>query len=412
MRHGRTWRIGGWAAALLVALALAGCTSNGDDDVSTPTVAADATPAAATAPARTPDAATTADAALAAAETAPGPYDVGVTTLELVDTSRPTEAHGDVPQSDERALTTEVWYPAIADPAKPDGRDAAVDASGGPYPLIVFAHGLTSSRLFSPDYTRHLASHGYVVAAPDFPLTKIGTEGGFVLADLPNQAGDVSFVIDSMLRFNDEAGDLLHGSIDGEHIGLTGHSLGAFTTLIAVYGLYGAERDERIDAALSISGSACFYDEGDVGDVSTPIMLLSGSEDLIVPRAGSRKAYDQAHTPRYWVEVRGANHVRFSFADIDDSVVAGSVRRSVGADESVATPVPGNDPQSCLGNPDPLGAPPLSLDAQHEALNLYATPFFDAYLRDDAAAQAFLTDALPALSRDVASYEYDLGSGD
>jgi hypothetical protein len=109
------------------------------------------------------------------------------------------------------------------------------------------------------------------------------------------------------------------------------------------------------------------------------------------------------------VEVRGANHVRFSFADIDDSVVAGSVRRSVGADESVATPAPGNDPQSCLGNPDPLGAPPLSVDKQHDALNLYATPFFDAYLKDDGAAKAFLTDALPSLSGDVASYEYDLG---
>ena len=410
MARAWTWRIGGWAAALVIALSLAACSSNGDGGGTDETPTAVASPAASAT--EQPTAAATVDARLADRETAPGPYAVGVTTLQLVDTSRSTEAHGDVPQSNERVLPTEVWYPAVADPAKPDGRDAAVDASGGPFPLIVFAHGLTSSRLFSPDYTRHLASHGYVVAAPDFPLTKIGTEGGFVLRDLPNQAGDVSFVIDSMLRFNDEDGNPLRGSIDGEHIGLTGHSLGAFTTLITIYGLYGAQRDDRIDAALSISGTACFYDAGDVGDVSTPLMLLHGSEDLIVPRAGSRKAYEQANAPRYWVEVRGANHVRFSFADIDDSVVAGSVRRSVGADESVATPVAGSDPQNCLGNADPLGAPPLSVDKQHDALNLYATPFFDAYLKDDADAKSFLTDGLPSLSGDTASYEYDLGSGD
>jgi predicted dienelactone hydrolase len=410
MARGWTWRIGGWAAALVIALSLVACSSNGDDSGAGDTPAAVASPAA-SATIEQPAPSATADPALAARETAPGPYDVSVTTLELVDTSRPTAAHGDVPESNERVLTTEVWYPAVADPAKPDGRDAAVDTSGGPYPLIVFAHGLTSSRLFSPDYTQHLASHGYVVAAPDFPLTKIGTPGGFVLRDLPNQAGDVSFVIDSMLRFNDEDGNLLRGSIDPEHIGLTGHSLGAFTTLITIYGLYGAERDDRIDAALSISGSACFYDEGDVGDVSTPLMVLHGSEDLIVPRSGSRKAYDQAHAPRYWVEVRGANHVRFSFADIDDSVVVGGVRRSVGADESVATPEPGTGVQSCLGNPDPLGAPAISIDEQHDALNLYATPFFDAYLKDDGDAKSFLTDALPSLSGGIASYEYDLGAG-
>jgi predicted dienelactone hydrolase len=417
MSWARNWRLGGWAAALIVAGALVACSSGGNDGPRTATPPAGTTvnaggptPAPSASASGTPSGDPTVDPV--ARETDPGTYAVGVTTLQLVDTSRPTEAHGDVPESNERVLPTEVWYPSIADPAKPDGRDARVNASGGPYPLIIFAHGITSSRLFSPDYTRHLASHGYVVAAPDFPLTKIGTPGGVVLRDLPNQAGDVSFVIDSMLEFNDTDGNMLSGAIDAEHIGLTGHSLGAFTTLITIYGLYGAERDDRIDAALSISGSACFYDRQDVGDVSLPTMFLTGSEDLIVPRAGNRKAYEQANAPRYFVELRGANHVRFSLADIDDAVVVGGVRNIIRGDDSVATPEASEGVDSCLGNADPLGAPPLSLDEQHEELRLYATPFFDAYLKDDDDAKAFLTDGLAALSRELASYEYDLAAGD
>jgi len=337
--------------------------------------------------------------------TEPGPYTVGVTTYELVDTSRPTAASGDVPGTDERRLTTEVWYPAIADPAKPDGRDLAVYAGGGPYPLIVFAHGLSASRLFYPEYTRHLASHGYVVAAPDFPLTRIGTPGGTRFLDTVNQAGDVSYVIDRMLGFNETSGHPLQGAIDGEKIGLTGHSGGGFTTLLTVYGVYGARRDERIDAAVSISGSGCFYSAEDVSDVSVPMMFLTGSEDLIVPRRGNRAAYDRAQPPRYWVEVRGANHVRFSFADIDDALVTDGLPALVGATDAGSGGALTDDANNCFGEADPAGEPPITLAEQQRALRLYATPFFDAYLRDDAAALQFLQGTLPDLPD--AAYEFD-----
>ncbi|MEX2225155.1 MAG: alpha/beta fold hydrolase [Dehalococcoidia bacterium] len=340
--------------------------------------------------------------------TAPGPYAVGVATYELVDTTRPTSASGDVPGTDERRLPTEVWYPAVADAAKPDGRELLVDESGAPYPLIIFAHGLSSSRLFSPDYTRHLASHGYVVAAPDFPLTRIGTPGGVRFMDVVNQPGDVSYVVDTMLSFNETQGHLLQGAVDGERIALTGHSLGGFTALIGLYEVYGVERDERIDAGLTISASGCVYDENTETDVAIPMMFLTGSEDLIVPRAGNRRAYDLAAAPRYWVEVRGANHVRFSFADIDDAVVAQGVLNLTGRGGD-ATPGDGqgvdDGDRACGDAANPLGAPKLTLEEQNRELRLYATPFFDAYLRDDEASLRFLQETLPSL--EGAAYEFE-----
>ncbi|HZP56393.1 MAG TPA: dienelactone hydrolase family protein [Dehalococcoidia bacterium] len=382
----------------VLALALAACSGGG---------AKDATP---TAPApRVPPAASW------EAATQPGPFAVGVTTVEVVDTSRPTAANGSFPGSPERRMKVEVWYPAVPDASRADGRDLTLDASDAPYPLIVFAHGFTASRVQSTTYTRHLASHGYVVAAPDFPLTSGGAPGGPRIADLVNQPKDVSFVIDRMLAFSDEDGNRFHGAIDAAHIGLTGHSLGAFTTILA---LYGPDRDPRIDAALPLSGSGCLLTPGETQGVTTPVMFMIGSDDLIVAPAGNRRAYDLAHAPRYWVELVGGGHVRFADADIDDARVLGPLQRvlsggnggaSAGTPVSAPTPRAG-DVTSCAFPAESPGDPPITLARQQELLRAFATPFFDAYLRGSADAERFLDDDLPALTKDAVKYEFDVGA--
>src|SRR5581483_11991547 len=274
-------------------------------------------------PTATPQPAYTFDAA-----TAPGPYAVGVLTLEFVDTSRPTAANGTYAGSNERRLVTEVWYPAQADRTAPDAvRDATIDASGGPYPLVVFAHGFIGSRNQSRTYTKHLASHGYIVAAPDFPLTNSGAPGGPRIADLVNQPGDVSFVIDSMLAQSADPASPLHGAVAADAVGVTGHSLGAFTTLLTVYGM---RKDARVKAALPISGSGCFLSEAQTAGVDTPIMLLTGSADEIVAPGGNRRAYELAHAPRYWVQLTGGNHIRFADVDAEDGPAAAALRRITG----------------------------------------------------------------------------------
>ncbi len=370
--------------ALLTALALAAC---GKDD-NGPGVPA----------------ATTLEAA-----TSRGPFGVGVTTITVVDPSRPTQANGDYAGAPDRTLVLEVWYPADPASETPEARDAPLDREGAPYPLIVFAHGYSSGRRQSSSYTQHLASHGYVVAAPDFPLTNGGAPGGPRFIDLLNQPGDVSFIIDRFLAFNEEEGNFFEGAIDGESIGLTGHSLGGFTTLLAVYG---SDREERLDAALPLSASGCFLTEDMTEGVAVPIMLLTGSEDLIVPAAGNRRAYDMANPPRYWTELVGGNHIRFADVDAEDTLAAAAlerIRSSIGQSEDVGVVLSGalGDFASCAERPEPSGAPTVNLDEQQRLLRAFATPFFDAYLRGSDEAREFLQEDLPASVGDAVRFEFE-----
>jgi predicted dienelactone hydrolase len=365
--------------ALALALLLAACSSGGN--------------------AATVSVATTLESA-----TGRGEFGVGVTTIELVDDSRPTDAAGDAPASDSRTLPVEVWYPAGPSATAPEQRDASITDGGGPHPLIVFAHGLAGSRRQSVTYTQHLASHGYIVVAPDFPLSNGGAPGGPRVSDLVNQPGDVSFLIDQFLAFNDEEGHLLEGAVDADSVGLTGHSLGGFTTLLTVYG---ENSDERIDAALPISASGCSMDEATVADVAVPIMLLTGSEDLLVAPAGNRRAYDLANAPRYWVELQGANHIRFADVDIEDGPAVAGLDRLLGREPETGpppTPEPNADP--CQVRPRGTGIPTLTLQHQQELLRAFAVPFFDAYLRESDGAKDFLQDELAGLVPE-ARFEFD-----
>ena len=336
-----------------------------------------------------------------------GPHGVGVTTIDLFDRSRPTEQNGDVPGSSERKLTVEVWYPARATAEEPDARDVPLD--GGPYPLIIFAHGLSANRRLYPSYTQHLASHGYVVAAPDFPLSNGGAEGGPRIRAALEQPGDVSFVIDSLLDLNEEAGHLLRGSIDHTRIGMSGHSLGALTTMLTIYG---PDRDPRISAALPISAVGCFLPDTIAGDASVPLLVLGGTNDTITPPGSSDRAYRFANPPRYLVHLVGADHVRFADVDLSDSELAAAGGLSeifgstVASDAMEVTETLGGDISTCgLGasGSDPL----LSGGRQRELLRTVAVSFFDAYLRGDKASRDLLLE-LPDLLPEV-RLESDLG---
>ena len=80
------------------------------------------------------------------------------------------------------------------------------------------------------------------MAAPAFPLSRLGAPGGATVADVPAQVGDVTFVIDEFLRFAGDAKDRFAGGVDAERIALTGHSGGALTTLVTAF----PDQDDKI----------------------------------------------------------------------------------------------------------------------------------------------------------------------
>jgi predicted dienelactone hydrolase len=248
--------------------------------------------------------------------TQPGPWKVGVRTVELVDGAR------------DRSLPVDVWYPV--DPATADGTDntyvldsllgplAEVDspalrdatpAAGGPFPAVAFSHGFGGIRFQSYFLTEHLASHGFVVIAPDHPGNTLGDFAELGNDDAAAQSAmdrplDMIFVVDRLI-----AGTTgVPVAIDPARIAITGHSFGGWTSLEV------ARRDPRFRVVLPMApgfrnGSTPDF----VADLQRPLAIFGGSvDDTCEFPANQQVPYEIAAPPKVLVEVLGAGHLDFS----------------------------------------------------------------------------------------------------
>jgi dienelactone hydrolase len=284
-RMPRRWRARLAAAALAASLVGAGATL-------APAVAATAAPTKASPP-----------------KVAPlGKYAVGVQTRTFVDTTRPTDANGSAPAQPTRTLLTTIYYPTAGTPTAAPTENAPVDAKHGRYPLVLFSHGIYASGPVYQDVLKSWASAGYVVAAPNYPLSSADTPGGVNfgrgVGDTKNQPGDATFVINQVIK-DKQVG----GAVDAKRIGAAGHSLGGITT----YGLAYSPccRDKRIKAAIPMSGFA-----GVVGPIEQyvwngqpPLLALHGDADPTVPYVSDTNTFQWAKAPKYLVTFPGAGHV-------------------------------------------------------------------------------------------------------
>jgi dienelactone hydrolase len=248
----------------------------------------------------------------------PTEFAVGRRDVTFVDSSRPTDSNGSYAGAPDRTLPVLIMYPATGTAGGVSQPDARPARRAGPFPLIVFSHGFTAS---GPAYgevlLRRIAAHGYVVAAPTFPLSNGKAPGGPKLMDYVNQPADVSFVIDRMLATNRHKG-ALHGLIQPSEIGAMGHSLGAITTLGVTYN--SANADRRIKAAVPMSGIQFVFPGGTWTWPRVPLLLVHGDNDGTVPYAGSKKAYAEAKTPKFLLTLLGAPHTPFGAPYLDQIV--------------------------------------------------------------------------------------------
>lgn len=293
---------------LVAALVAAGCSgepSTGADDPSTTTA-----PRASS----TTTAPTTTTTEPPVEAVAIGSYPVGSTEVALVDTSRDTVANGNAPATEGRKLPTVVFYPADgepgSDPAKPEVT-ADAEARDGRYPLIVFSHGVTARGIFYQGELAAWASAGYVVVAPDYPLSNTDSPGGPSISDVGNQPGDASFLIDA---FTDPEGDSpaaeVAAQVDADNIGAAGHSLGAVTSLGLGYSTCCA--DDRVDAVAAWAGVFLpMLDEKnpEKGITDRPLLLIHGDADGTVPYSASVTAFDVVESPRWFITLPGAGHI-------------------------------------------------------------------------------------------------------
>jgi dienelactone hydrolase len=109
-----------------------------------------------------------------------------------------------------------------------------------PVPVIIFSHGLGGSRDGYEYLGNDWASRGYVSVhvqhlGSDSAVWRGGANGALQEAMKPNAASnrviDVYFAISELEKMNKEPGPL-KGKLDLDHIGVAGHSYGAWTTLV------------------------------------------------------------------------------------------------------------------------------------------------------------------------------------
>jgi fermentation-respiration switch protein FrsA (DUF1100 family) len=234
-----------------------------------------------------------------------GTIAVGRVEQTFVDDTRPTKANGTYAGAPNRTLHTTIYYPARGKAADAVTSDAPSDRKRGPYPLILFSHGNNSFGAQYEPLLRQWASAGYVIAAPDYPLSNENAPGGATAADLDQQPADARFVMDRVLALSTKRSGVLAGTIDPKRIGAAGHSLGAITTYRLAYETCCA--DKRIKAAAVMSGLAGDPPQFFTG-ISTPLLAEHGDADGTLPYAGGLAAYSTASPPKFFLTLLGGGH--------------------------------------------------------------------------------------------------------
>lgn len=292
-----------------------------------------------------------------------GKFSVGVKTLKLTNPRQldilKAKAGETIPVYD-RPLTVEVWYPArpAAGQANAgqyrvftrDGktevtlngkalRDAAPDATTGPYPLLIISHGYPGNRFLLSHLAENLSSKGYVVASIDHTDSTYSDQAAFG-STLLNRPLDQLYVLDEMAKLgaNDPAGTL-KGMVNADLTALIGYSMGGYGVVNTIGGgftaasvafpwgtpngalavrqagnaAYAASMDKRIKAAVAFAPwgfTRGFWDAAGLAGIKTPVFYVAGSvDDVSGYSPGVRNIFEgSVNAPRFLLTYENANH--------------------------------------------------------------------------------------------------------
>ena len=228
-----------------------------------------------------------------------------------------------------QGVTTEIWYPAAigseagldrvlydvrdALPESEQGkvpdednpwqpcdcyRDLPLDEAHGPYPVLVFHHGIAAFRTQSLNTMVHWAGRGFVVLSQDHPGVWLRDMLDLNL-DPSDPAGDTRALLAAVAAGEGEFG-FLAGHVDLARIGLAGHSAGggAVSDLGDVSGLRA-----RIPMA----------SHGVENPVAGEQVLVMGAfDDQVVSYEEQVAGYEAAAAPKRLIGIASAGHLVFS----------------------------------------------------------------------------------------------------
>jgi predicted dienelactone hydrolase len=248
-------------------------------------------------------------------------------------------------------------------------------------PVVLFSHGLGGSREMGAYLGEHWVRRGYVAVFLQHPGSDIDVwrgkargSGAVALASAANaqnlvlRVHDVAAVLDQIDRWQAAAGHELRGRLDMDRVGMSGHSFGAITTQAVsgqTFQVGAIKPDPRIKAAVAMSpsppqrGSA----RAAFGSVRIPWLVMTGTRDASpignITAASRLDVFTALPlTSKYELVLDNAEHSAFT-----DRALPGD-----------------RGPR----NPD-----------HHRAILALSTAFWDAYLREDAAARAWLDGSGP-----------------
>lgn len=253
----------------------------------------------------------------------------------------------------------------------------------GPFPVVIFSHGLGGSREAAPYLGERLASWGFLAIHIQHPgsdeevwaglSTRRAIMGALREAVRDPQTAidrfeDMPFVLDEIER---RAGD---GTLaaDPEHIGVAGHSFGAHSVLAVAGRIYRTPQgdasagDDRIDAGVALSPPEPGRNTpaSDIpfiySAIDIPLLHMTGTEDGNPVTPGSSP--EDRLIP--FQNIDGAPQYLIVFDGGDHRVFGGRESRF---------------------RPSPDWYPIVQADVMEAA-----TAFFLAYLTDDADARAFI----------------------
>lgn len=232
-------------------------------------------------------------------------YPYRVESFEVTDASRVTPPMGDFEGASYRELVGKIWIP-----------DADEKTMKGPFPLVIYSHGFMSFHEESDYLGEFLAHRGYIMVAFDFPASSLNAPGGPNLADLPNQPGDISFLIDEFIKRNEDPGSSLYQQINIDKIATAGLSLGGLTTTLVAY--HKELRDDRIGAAISIAGPTSFFNKSFFETTDVPFMYIAGNIDAMIHYESNAKTFKDKMSDATVVTIDNGSHT--GFADISEKI--------------------------------------------------------------------------------------------
>lgn len=335
-----------------------------------------------------------------------------------------------IPTSKQGTLVVALWYPTQTRPEVKryvpciphlEGR-VAIDAlpAKGPFPLVVFSHGGIGAGVCAMSWAEALASEGFVVAAPDHkdkvtllrsdlqgPPTQEQTIAALRWAmnlsrkqdtrtdksEFEHRPQEIRATVDFLLKASTDEKSPLYRLVDPDHIGLTGVSFGAWTTLVVAGGVP-VYHDKRIKAIVPMAPRP---GRPDRALIHVPLMTIFGEKETMVlldkrPNAllkeeGINLDYDKANPPKFLIGIKGAEHLDF---DADGMTTRGSLRRREKTKRRIysTTEVRENDPVI-------------------RTIVRYQIAFWRRYLLNDQEAEKLLT---TADRQDVCLFKYSLGS--